>query len=154
MGRLKKIKSIFGGPEIISYRIIFLLSSGIAISWIIVSAYAANTDGAERGGAIAVAIAFGSLFVSRGYGLKGYEIVTEGRKQLKALTTQNTNPNKNDEVASLEDLNQKLDALFVAMQTNEKSQKKQNSYIAASSVVGTICWGFGDIIATVLQNCL
>jgi hypothetical protein len=96
-----------------------------------------------RGGALAVALSFAVLFLSRGYGTKVYDVLT---KEAQAV---NTNLQKIRGAAGGGALtsDQKIDALVSKTTIDADVQHNQNVYLAWSSGIGTIAWGFGDIAA-------
>jgi hypothetical protein len=97
---------------------------------------------AGRGGALACAISFFSLFINRSYGLEVF--------RLRVVTM----PNMIDRIAKLrgisaeKDLGKRIDLLITAIiemiEVDLLGQKKQNFFIALSAGIGTIFWGFGD----------
>jgi hypothetical protein len=109
----------------------FILSAvGIAIG-----VYEKCPADGERGGALATAIAFAALFVRPDYGLRIYE---ERKRKIPADLPKN------------EQLVLEVDAIAQALKLNSKGQKYQNYAIAAASLIGTIIWGFGDLVVSSL----
>lgn len=100
---------------------------------------------AGRGGALAVALSFATLFLSRGYGDRVYSILTVDADTASQLVAKLRG--EVDDKAKLVTADQKLDALFTKIQIDAGDQQVQNFYLAWSSVVGTIFWGFGDLLA-------
>jgi hypothetical protein len=120
-----------------------------------------NKDDAGRGGALAVALAFVVLFVSRGQGARVYDILAvEGPELLKKIDEpQAAKPEPGAGPALVpQDLlaaalagkspaEIKMDALLVKLRRDSDDQRIQNIYLAFTSVIGTLVWGLGDLIA-------
>jgi hypothetical protein len=111
-----------------------------------------NQDDGGRGGALAVALAFVVLFVSRGQGAKVYDILAdEGPELLKKIEAlQVTRPALGEtagKVANNPTAETRVNALVAKLRTDSNDQRKQNIYLAFTSVIGTLAWGFGDLIA-------
>lgn len=111
-----------------------------------------NKDDGGRGGALAVALAFVVLFVSRGQGAKVYDILAdEGPELLKKIEAlQAAGPALGEtagKVANNPTAETKVNALVAKLRTDSNDQRKQNIYLAFTSVIGTLAWGFGDLIA-------
>jgi len=97
-----------------------------------------------RGGALAVALSFLVLFLSRAYGSQAYTILTEGASDLENALTQLRDDRAGKSKPAYE---AKVDALVTKADIEATAQSTQNRYLAFSSVVGTIAWGFGDTAA-------
>lgn len=95
--------------------------------------YGRAADGG-RGGAVAVAISFAALFASRNTPRDVLEM---------------TDPAKHGSAAPAE-LAEGMRRLRTAMATLIDSQATEKVYLTASSVGGTLVWGFGDLIAAAL----
>jgi hypothetical protein len=98
---------------------------------------------AGRGGAIAVAISFGMLFLSRGRGAQTFDTLYDGlptlRTELEALTASDPKPE-----ASAAQIKRLATALKTWLTIDAQATSRQNIFLAISSVVGTLAWGFGD----------
>ena len=82
-----------------------------------------------RGGAIAVALTFFMLFMGRGTAEQAAET---------------TLPPSDDPV---EALRREFDPTKAAVNAMLDWSNKEKRYLAASSVIGTLVWGFGDLLA-------
>jgi hypothetical protein len=103
-----------------------------------------NKDDGGRGGALAVALAFAVLFVSRGYGTRVYEILTvEGPEILKRLEESPAAVAEPEKTAA----EIKINALLAKERADADDQRIQNIFLACTSVIGTLAWGFGDLVA-------
>lgn len=121
---------------------------------------------AGRGGAIAVALSFGALFISRNYGHSFQKLLTQSLPKLKeeldkVMPLKQDPPaedNTDEEVKRLKVRVQSLEtavnglksfenAISRRLNADAKGYKCQNVYLAMSSIVGTMFWGFGDVFA-------
>ncbi|GAB4142580.1 MAG: hypothetical protein Tsb0016_11050 [Sphingomonadales bacterium] len=149
-----------------------LLFIGLALICLAVSiggVHLASVNGAPssggRGGAVAVALAFGALFLTRSYGHRLQRLLTETLPDLKAIAAEvmpsETLSRPEIQNAEIRELTERVSLLENKVKTLESfdaafrqrlnadadGQKMQNLYLAFSSIVGTIFWGFGDIFA-------
>ena len=85
-----------------------------------------------RGGAVSVAISFAALFAARSTPQDVLEITDPRTGQPRI------------EGGSLE---QRIRVLKTAIATMLDSQRLEKAYLTWSSMVGTLVWGFGDLIA-------
>ncbi len=108
-----------------------------------------DSSQAGRGGALACAISFFSLFINRSYGLEVFRLsaVTLPEIENRVLRLRG--------ITSEENLSKRIDLLIDAIidmiEVDLLGQKKQNFFIALSAGVGTIFWGFGDVFAELLM---
>ena len=87
-------------------------------------------DGA-RGGAIAVAISFAALFAARSTPEDVIELQdASGRRVVEAGTAE-----------------ERIGILQTALATMIDSQRLEKIYLTWSSTIGTLTWGFGDVVA-------
>jgi hypothetical protein len=118
-----------------------------------------------RGGAVAVALAFGALFLTRSYGHRLQRLLTETLPDIRDTATKVMHPatfshpeTKNEEIRELTERISLLESKVKTLETfdvafrqrlnaDAEGQKVQNRYLAFSSIVGTIFWGFGDAFA-------
>jgi hypothetical protein len=129
-----------------------LTSSAIGICY---AAHHNYQDGG-RGGAVAVAIAFAALFVRHDFGQKAYDTVAievPKVKQELAAFLESMYPSAAPAAHSqaIENLTARIDGLVEQVRINSSGQSRQNGWLAAASIVGTLAWGFGDWIAHTLQ---
>lgn len=102
---------------------------------------------AGRGGALAVALAFGILFsdstkTSELFSLLANDLPNLIKDRLVSLPDFNTN--KMDRLESyIDDI---VEATRVCLVTNERNVRKGNLALALSSVTGTMFWGFADLL--------
>ncbi len=99
-----------------------IVASAGGVLYAVVSSGSASDGG--RGGAIAVAISFWTLFLGRGTAEKALEV---------KLPTQSPEA----EIARVR----------AAVASMLDWQNKEKVFLTISSVVGTLAWGFGDIVA-------
>ncbi len=91
----------------------------------------AAADGA-RGGAFAVAISFAALFAARSTPQKVLEM---------------RNPETGELLVKDGDQKQQIGVLSTAISTMIDSQRLEKKFLTWSTVIGTLVWGFGDLIA-------
>jgi len=108
-----------------------------------------NKDDGGRGGALAVAVAFIVLFVGRSQGTKVYTILAEeGPQLLNSIEAQaGATPDPTADQADSSPVETRVNALLAKLRTDANEQRIQNIYLALTSVIGTLAWGFGDLIA-------
>lgn len=86
------------------------------------------------GGALAVAFSFYVLFLRMNFGHRTFATLEERAKTRGEET--------------LESLTGKLNALIARINVEEDGQSVQNQALALASCIGTLAWGFGNIIAS------
>ena len=121
---------------------VILCAGGVLIAALVTK----NAQDGGRGGAAAVALSFVILFLSRGYGTKIYEVLTEDAPTIQANLEVLAGNGSDQSKTSLAD---KVNALVSKLTIDLRTQNIQNFYLAWSSGVGTLTWGFGDILAKV-----
>ncbi len=134
-----------------SERMLFLMIGVIAILAAVVGVLLAayvfeNADHGGRGGAVAVAIALVTLFATRNYANDVYDALTNPSQDVRTRIlklTKGTLPN----APSLTNADQKLTALEARFRLEAEGQRTKNIWLAVSTAVGTIFWGFGDLFA-------
>lgn len=136
------------------YRIVVLGAIVLSLGGILIGAFVTEPADGGRGGAVAVALAFLVLFVRRGYGARVYEAIAKDlpamREEVRKLR-QGTAPT----AANAEDLAQvkrQVTAIVSRIDTEADGQKIQNRALAWASCIGTIAWGFGDMLAKWLSR--
>jgi hypothetical protein len=149
--------------------LILILAVMASIAGIVVaSTWSCKVADGQRGGAIADAIALWALFATRNYAADIYDALTRGSKdQIKRILTLKKSNDKTivqtavlqtgdvdeDEKNETELINEKIEALETRLRIEAEGQKSQNKYLAWSTVIGTIVWGFGDIVTQgILDN--
>lgn len=127
------------------FRLVLLFSLALSIGGVLVAAYVTKDpqDGG-RGGALAVAVSFAVLFLSRGYGSHVYRALTAEAAIVKEHIDK---LRKAESTNSSIDANTKIDALLSKARVDSNVQEIQNTYLTWSSVIGTTAWGFGDVLA-------
>jgi len=142
-------------------KISFFLALSIAASvgGVLVSIFwTHNKDDGGRGGAVGTCIALAFMFLNHGYGSKLYEVVSkdipeleEWVKQLnesKAPQADQQTPQASQtEPLDLSELTVRVNALGTASFIDGDEQKWQNRFLAGATAIGTLLWGFGDLIA-------
>jgi len=126
----------------------------LSLGGIAVGAWITKPSDGGRGGAIAVALAFLILFIRRDYGARLYQaIVTD----IPGIKDQITNLRQGREVVptaatDAATLHRQFVAIVSRLDTEADGQNRQNGALAWASCIGTIAWGFGDIVACWLQR--
>jgi len=100
---------------------------------------------ATRGGALAVGLSLIVLFLRPNYGQRVYEILTiEAVRTRTIIESLKVNPQP---VSPSPSEKEKIDALVAGAKADTDEQKLQNIFLALSSGIGTLVWGFGDFPA-------
>jgi hypothetical protein len=135
------------------YGWVVVVSIVLSAGGILLAAYGDPADGG-RGGAVAVAFAFFVLFIHRDYGARVYKALTLELPSLKAqiasLRAGGDPSAANSE--GVDALKRQVTAIVARLETEAKGQKGQNVALAVASVIGTLAWGFGDVIAKWLKT--
>lgn len=91
-------------------------------------------DDGGRGGAVAVAISFAALFAARDTSAEVLEVKhANGGVGFESLPAES-----------------RIGLLKAAMASMIDSQRLEKRYLTWSSVIGTLTWGFGDLLAALL----
>lgn len=137
--------------------IVFLASITLSLGGILLSAiYITKTADAGLGGAAGVAVAVAFMFITREYGTLLYIDVIRGLRDLDDCINEiagerQAEQTRQDSVARIQN---QVDVLVAAIDTNAEGQKSNNYFLAFATFVGTIAWGFGDRIAEcLLKSC-
>lgn len=132
--------------ERIRYILVFAICLGFSFGGVVLSAFRNQYADGGRGGAIAVALAFATIFMGRGYGSVPIEALLR-RLSRRARTLPGQEGLKGTD-ARLEELNSDVQAIARSLRASQsisiRNTTEQNAYLAASSVIGTLVWGFGD----------
>jgi hypothetical protein len=134
----------------IKYLVVLAVAIALSVGGIAYAVHGSkNKDDGGRGGALAVAVAFIVLFVSRSQGARVYTILAEeGPELLNRIEAQaGATPDPAAKQADGSPAETKVDALLAKLRTDANEQRIQNIYLALTSVIGTLAWGFGDLIA-------
>jgi hypothetical protein len=137
--------------------LVFTLSVGVSIGWILVAAHSAShqKDGG-RGGAIGTAIALSFMFLTRDYGTKLYSAVVRRlphvREEIEGLATDSDILQAGKGEPSVAGLQTQINALVAALDIDAKGQTIQNYFLAIATCIGTLAWGFGDVAALYLDQ--
>jgi hypothetical protein len=135
------------------YGLVVLASILLSVGGILTGAFVTRPADGGRGGAIAVALAFFVLFVRRDYGARVYAALT---KEIPAIKEEVSllRQSKPAPAASAPDIGQvkrQVTAIVSRLDTEADGQKIQNRALAWASCIGTIAWGFGDVLASWLK---
>jgi hypothetical protein len=138
------------------YGLVVVVSIVLSAGGILLAAYSADPSDGGRGGAVAVAFAFFVLFIRRDYGTRVYKALTLELPSLKAQVARlraGGDPSAaNSE--GVDSLKRQVTAIVARLETEATGQKNQNVALALASVIGTLAWGFGDVIAKWLKALL
>jgi hypothetical protein len=124
----------------------------ISLSWIWVVAYFGyNLNDAGKGGALGVALSFFMLFGRRNYA----KIIASTHDQIRRLMQRIDSIA--EQIATSRDLtggdiDEEIDFIETANAASSGSQAFQNAVLTASSVMGTLAWGFGDWAAEMMRH--
>ena len=111
----------FWVPERLKYRIVSVAAAIVSVLWVIGAAYCNMAPSAGRGGALALILSLLLFFLGHNIGARRFALVTDPAQQVAALTKR-----LNDDASSA---------------------RRLNKYLAFSSFLGTLTWGFGDMFA-------
>lgn len=120
------------------YGLVIIASVVLSLGGILYAAAVQRPLEAGRGGAVTVALSFLILFLRENHGLRV-------QKALSELSSEESW----DTVAALRD---QLRALCARLNVNDDGQQRQNRALAWTSCIGTLTWGFGDVVAQWIQN--
>ena len=153
MGIAKSIRTFFRRSQARLYSLGIGCSIFASVGGVLYGAFVSKkcVDG-QRGGAIGTAAVFLILFLSRNYGEYVYEAILDIRPHLRSRMDALSKPGP-VEVFSQEDLTWLTIAILGKLKVAASEQQTQNVYIAIASVIGTLAWGFGDIIAGWISGC-
>jgi len=139
-------------PELPTYRLIFFLSIILSLTGIVVGVFRQKDADGQRGGAIADMIALYILFVrhdeNSAYRVLSIEIPAF-RKFLQKF-----GPLTDAQAIRILALDLEAQTASINMQLKEGSERQetQNFWLAWTTIVGTLFWGFGDLPTRWLIN--
>jgi len=152
---LRESLSVFCKSETVRYRIVLSLCLILSIPGVFVAAYLNDPEAGGRGGALAVAIALANLFIKRNTPDNIIELLTttapfihKSIAQLKQTEEADPGNTKSIQPGEAEEVSPDPNAILAKKEA--LSQKKQNRFLAGTTFVGTIIWGFGDVFARFL----
>jgi hypothetical protein len=138
--------------DIFLYALIFVVSLGISVDGVMFTVHVRPQypEDGTRGGAIAVALSFAVLFVRRPYFL--FQNVFELKRKFQGLLNdfsarigKSSEPVDEKKPEALLIRIQNLEeAITILIKTEIEDQSIQTWFLVASSVCGTLFWGFGD----------
>jgi hypothetical protein len=108
--------------------------------------YHSPSDGG-RGGAVADTIALFIFFFSRDYGTGVYNILRVSTDLRIFLTKIEKNLAFDSAEARIKNIEEEIKALEAKLKIEASGQRDLNLFIALSAAIGTLTWGFGDILA-------
>jgi len=131
----------------------------LSLGGVVYAVQAGHAENAGRGGALADAIALAALFGTRNYAADTYHALTQTSPAQRArildfktaydirttvIADSARTPAVEITVANIEG---KLNAMEQRLSLDSDGQALQNRCLALATFVGTIFWGFGDILA-------
>jgi hypothetical protein len=141
-------------PSVIGFWSLFffcIASSLLGIVWAVL--ISKHPEDGGRGGAVAVAAALFSLFMSKSYGIGVFEartkVIPELIEAFERLGNIPSTPRTADENSEAI-----RSGLVDLLKSEAAAQKRQNLFLAAATAVGTIIWGFGDLVAKFVMQIL
>ena len=143
MGRLKLSTRL---------RSLFALCAVSCLGGMVAGAAVGDELWGQRGGAIAVAISFVALFQTRSDGLRTFRLLTSGREKVEQAISEIHAELRGERAApstprSAEYL---ASALAARLKSDAADVRLVNRWLAACSVLGTLVWGFGDLVVRAL----
>ena len=138
------------GP-IMTERRLFIIIGGtsifVSLCGVIIAAFVVvDASHGGRGGAIGVAIALVAFFATRNYAGEVYDALTNPAKNVKTRILKLTKGTLHEK-PELDSPAHKLKALEARLNLERQGQMMQNIWLAVSTGIGTIFWGFGDLFA-------
>lgn len=106
----------------------------------------------QRGGAIGVAAAFSILFLSRNYGERVYKSILDTNPDLKARVFALSKEEAVEDFSN-KDLTWAIISILGRLNVEADEQRRQNIALVIASVIATLAWGFGDVIAGWVSSC-
>lgn len=126
------------------FRVVFGVSAFLSVASIPIAIYCTGRAAdAGRGGALAFALSLAIMFLSRSYGTRVYNALTEDAEQIEADLATITNAKREP----TSDIRGQVMALSNKARIDAAAQSLQNKYLAWSTGIGTLAWGFGDLVA-------
>lgn len=137
----------------VRYGAIILASIILSLGGIAIGAWWAKPEDGGRGGAVAVAMAFFILFVRRNYGARVYDALTKDIPKLREQIASSRQGKKLEpETGDVDEIRGQLTTLVSRLDTESDGQNRQNRALAWASCIGTLAWGFGDLLARYFQH--
>jgi ABC-type transport system involved in cytochrome bd biosynthesis fused ATPase/permease subunit len=132
-------------PETLFLQSITVACVTLSFGGVFLSAFVWDSSHGGRGGALAVALALFALFATRNDAVEMYDALTHRGEQLKARILNLTRSTRRED--PIRTAEEKLTALEKRLEWEAEGQRVQNFYLALSTAVGTVFWGFGDLFA-------
>lgn len=128
-------------------------SSALSVGGVAVAALvtADPVDGG-RGGALAVALTLVAFFLRKDVNEKLRLTFTRTLPELRAAIDEFSGAPEREKTkvpaaGPIVTPTQRLDAIETSLRVTEQSEQRMDRYVAAAAVIGTLFWGFGDIVA-------
>lgn len=145
----KKIRTVWRKTqERTRHKIVLFVAAGFALGGILIGAFWVGPEHGGRGGAMAVALSFAYLFTQKDYSERVYTTIMKKSKRLDDIFDRWDKENEKSGV--VRGLQHEIRALRKSMRAQEKGNREQNKFSAIAAVVGTVAWGFGDLMASAL----
>lgn len=134
------------------YRAVIWSSVFCSLAGVFIGAYITRPIDGQRGGAVAVGLAFWVLFVRNDYGARVQKAISE-EPAVQRMIRAHGQPGRAGETVSTptEELKTQVIAIIARLDTDDASQGSQNIAMTFASCFGTFIWGFGDLIACWLR---
>lgn len=114
------------------YRAVVLFSTGISLVGVFWAVHIHNPSEGGRGGLVATVVAIIAFLVRPDYGSRILDLITS-KKSLDA--------------SALEQIETKVNAVIVSLRIQSHAQSIHALALVVAIVIGTIFWGFGDVLA-------
>lgn len=116
----------------------------LSLGGIYVAVHVTKCDAdAGRGGAIADALALGVMFLNRSYSSRLFRLI-----QRFGLTPK-LPPAPIDTAIVRQIVQEEICSVLKLLEADARNQKTQNWLLAISTCIGTLAWGFGDMVARI-----
>lgn len=126
---------------------------GVAVAVVITG----DSPDGGRGGAVAVALTLVAFFLRRDISARLRKAFIETLPGLSAdierlsAASRNTDPGQGGPPSpgsgALESVSRRLEAIESSLRVVERSEQTMDRYVAVAAAVGTLFWGFGDVVA-------
>lgn len=137
-----------------AYVLVLIACITVSIAGIGLAAFLHSPSDGGRGGALAVVASFAALFLGRDFGAIPITVLAL-RQEILKLRRAAVPAHAEDTGDPLDRLEGDLDALVSALKAanvhGASSTREQNWFLAISSILGTLAWGFGDWAAAWLD---
>lgn len=127
---------------------LLIVCTSISLGWIAVCVLYNWQTHAGRGGSIGVSLAFFILFLQRRHRYNSIDVLDDFTKEISGSIQDNDEKKKQTDKnkRSIAMNERRINAIKRDMRRSRLKAELENVYLAAASVISTLCWGWGDYI--------